>query len=425
MRSLLFLIPHEVYGIPIFGAGIALACLAIGFIAWWLVSRKLPFSEIVAALPVWGIAAAIIVFVLPAVEQVDYDGNPIGLPIRGYGVMVLLGLVCGIGLSAHRGNQLGIVTDLVIGLGFWMMLGGVLGARTFYVVQKWDEFQGDLISIVKLTEGGLVIYGGVLGGLLAGAAYCLKHRLPVLATADLIAPGFLIGLALGRIGCLLHGCCFGGICDANLPTIRFPVDSVPFHAQLETGRLLGIRIAGASLPAPIQSVEPGSAAEKLLIQPGEVLRFIRPRWSFPADASSPDSQETNQRPPDPERKQTELMCDIVLADRTVTVSANLTPQSSLPVHPTQIYAAINALLLCILIWFLQPLTKRDGTVFLVAILLYAVSRFVLEGIRSDEIGQLGTSLTIAQLVAIGSALTAVIGIAALRALPARRAWSWQ
>jgi phosphatidylglycerol:prolipoprotein diacylglycerol transferase len=100
------------------------------------------------------------------------------------------------------------------------------------------------------------------------------------------------------------------------------------------------------------------------------------------------------------------------------------PKWSLPVHPSQIYAAINAALLALLIWHLQPLPKRDGVAFVVAIGCYAVSRFVLEWVRSDEAGQLGTSFTISQWIAMASGLIAVLAIVSLQRMPAKRAWSW-
>lgn len=404
---------------PLFGYGIALAILAIAFLGWliWTVVKKQPTAELVGTLPVWLIAGAIAIFVLPAIEVTTPAGEAIGLPIRGYGVMVLLGLLAGIGISAYRGQQLGISSDTIIGLGFWMMLGGVIGARAFYVIQKWQEFDGatfveKLGGVLKLTEGGLVIYGGVLGGMVAGALYCRKHKLWIPATADLVAPGFLIGLSLGRIGCLLHGCCFGGVCDAPLPTIQFPHGSVPFQAQLESGELLGIEFGQqGGLPARIEGVASGGPAEIVGLKPGDVVDQIRSLKLPPAEGASATA------PP-------KIMSEVVVDGKVASIFPEQTPTWSLPVHPSQIYAAINALLLCIVIWHFQPVPDRDGVVFLVGILLYAISRFLLEGIRSDEEGQFGTPLSVAQIVGIGSGLAAIGGLLVVRSWPKGRVWSW-
>ncbi len=424
MRDTLLYIPHKLFGIPLFGFGLLLVGLIVAaavWIVWTLLRRRVPgeaspASELWSGLPVWLVAAAIVTYVLPLIEQAVPNGEPIGLPIRGYGVMVLLGLLAGIGITIVRGKQLGIVADVIIGLGFWMMLGGIAGARMFYVVQKWNDnphldLQNRLIDIFKLTEGGLVIYGGVVGGLLAGAIYCRLQRLPITATADLVAPGFLIGLSLGRIGCLLHGCCFGGVCTANLPAIHFPAGSVPYNSQLDSGALLGIELEGTrSPPGTIANIRPGSLAENAEWKAGQRLDEID--WGasgeLPASPTSP--------PP--------LRADVIVDGQRTTWLSRQLPAESLPTHPSQIYAAINALLLCLLVWQLQPLPQRDGVTFLVAILLYALSRFLLELVRSDEAGQLGTSLTIAQLIAVGSGLVAGIGLLVLWRRPRGRAWNW-
>lgn len=429
MRSTLFYIPHELAGWPLFGFGWVLLALVLGCAAWiaWLVYRTNKIqpkqksdrwqalqSELTNGLPVWAIAIGLVIFILPSIEQQLPTSPPIilGLPIRGYGVMVLIGLLCGIGIAIRRGRQLGLSTDLIVGLGFWMMMGGVLGARTFYVFQKWEEFSDRqfadrIIAIVKLTEGGLVIYGGIFGGIIACAIYCRWHKLATRAVADLVAPSFLIGLAFGRIGCLLNGCCFGGICTSNLPTIQFPSGSGPYLVQLESGRLLGIETSPTNQEI-VKQVSEGSWAEKEGVQEGAKITDIEVLPLKP-DPNHPTEAEFGVR--------------LKVNDQTKVVSPTALPSQSLPLHPSQIYAAINALLLAWLIWQLQPVVRRDGQAFLVAFLLYGLSRFLLEGIRSDEGSQLGTGLTIAQLIAVVSFVVATLLVLSTRST-SPRAWDW-
>ncbi len=185
MRSTLFYIPHELFGVPLLGLGWLLLLLAIGFAVWSVLQARQGrlVSELPAGLPVWLIAAAIIVFILPQVESRWPDGSPIGLPVRGYGVMVLLGLFAGIGLTTWRGKQVGVFSNVIISLGFWMMVGGVIGARAFFVCAVLGRVSADSTCATldchrQVNEGGLVIYGGMLGGAVAGAIYCWKHGFP-------------------------------------------------------------------------------------------------------------------------------------------------------------------------------------------------------------------------------------------------------
>jgi phosphatidylglycerol:prolipoprotein diacylglycerol transferase len=373
VRSTLFYIPHEILGVPLLGVGWVLLALAIGFLVWALVQyrRGALASELPAGLPVWLIAAGLVVLVLPQIETRWPDGEPIGLPVRGYGVMVLLGLFSGIGITVWRGGQVGVSADTIVSLGFWMMVGGVIGARLFFVVQYWNEFAvfppgQRLVAILKLTEGGLVIYGGMVGGAIAGAIYCWRYRQPMFAFADLIAPGFLIGLAFGRIGCLLNGCCYGGVCTADLPAIRFPQGSPPYVRQLENGQLLGLKVEAQPGQEPhIVAVQPGSIAEKqLAAQPGE--HYYESHRSLPPVPHVDDPARTPA-----------VDADVTIDHKTVRLSQNQLPGWSLPVHPSQIYSSIDALLLCLLILAFQPWLPRDGQAFLLAVLLHSVSRFTL------------------------------------------------
>lgn len=89
------------------------------------------------------------------------------------------------------------------------MLGGVVGARLFFVVQHWEVFVAEPLEIPAIWHGGLVWYGGFLGGLLSIVAYLQLHAMPVLRGIDQIIPFVPLGHGIGRIGCFLNGCCYG------------------------------------------------------------------------------------------------------------------------------------------------------------------------------------------------------------------------
>lgn len=421
MRSTLFFIPHELGGVQVFGYGWALLAIVVCgglWIAWSIIVRR-PKDELLSALPLWLLVFVMVAFVLPNFETRWPDGSVPGLPIRGYGVMVLLGMLSGIALTIRRGKQLGISADFIVGLGFAMMVGGVLGARAFYVYQKWDSEFGILalkdrvVAIVKLNEGGLVIYGGIIGGLVALCWYCWRYRQSALAVADLIVPGFFVGLALGRIGCLLNGCCFGGVCTAALPAIQFPQGSAPYVEQLKSGKLIGIEIIGHKGPAVIRTIKLRSLASNVLAaKSGEKFDGVLVEQILPAENEDP-------------ARTLKVAAQVTIDGRSRALGPDELPQQSLSVHPSQIYASINALLLCMLVWAIQPLPLRDGVAFCIAVGLYALSRFLLELIRSDEGGQFGTSLTIAQWISLVSGTLAMAVLVVLLRLPPSRAWNWR
>ncbi len=151
------------------------------------------------------------------------------LTIHWYGVMVALGFMAGLWTASRRGLRAGIAAERIIDLGPWLIIGAIVGARTLYVISYWQEsFQGKaLVEIFMVWKGGLVYYGGLIGASLACVLYVRRKKLPLWKVADIVAPSIALGSALGRVGCLLNGCCYGRAC--SLPwAIRFPADN-PLH----------------------------------------------------------------------------------------------------------------------------------------------------------------------------------------------------
>jgi phosphatidylglycerol:prolipoprotein diacylglycerol transferase len=145
MCTELFRIPYVWGGVPMFGVGVLLAVWAVASaIGLGLLVRRQGWSaEVWSLVPVVAILGAAILF-LPRLF-------PDGLPIRGYGVMVLLGAVSGVVLAIYRARQVGLHPDVIMSLAFWLFVCGILGARLFYVIEYWEEmFQGrGLWEIVK------------------------------------------------------------------------------------------------------------------------------------------------------------------------------------------------------------------------------------------------------------------------------------
>ena len=95
-----------------------------------------------------------------------------------------------------------------------VLLGGIAGARLFFVVLHWQLFLDEPQYLFALWQGGLVWYGGFAGGLAAAWLYARKHRAPLRWLLDVFAPVLALGHAVGRVGCFLNGCCYGELTDA-------------------------------------------------------------------------------------------------------------------------------------------------------------------------------------------------------------------
>jgi phosphatidylglycerol---prolipoprotein diacylglyceryl transferase len=182
MLQTLFTIPDHVGGTPLFGFGLLLAVWAVGSLALLasLVWRQGLDADTLSYLPLLALIGALILWVLPQLAEEQH-----GLPIRGYGVMLFLGVTCGTALSVWRGYRLGLDPDLVMSLVFWGVVPGIIGARAYYVVEYWGQFWTPgqpllqtLGKIVNITQGGLVVYGSFFGGLIGFAAFVRKKRLP-------------------------------------------------------------------------------------------------------------------------------------------------------------------------------------------------------------------------------------------------------
>ena len=401
MYSELLRIPLTWNGVPIFGFGLLLVAWLIFGV--WGVAETAKLSGWPAALrahlPTILIVAAASALLIPAYV-------PKGVPVRGSGVMVLTGSIAGILLAVHRARQAGVAAEEILGLAVGMFIGGVIGARLFYVIEYWDErihkptWQGTLKAALSFTEGGLVIYGAFLGAMVAFAIYVWRRKLPGLAVADLIAPGMLVGLAFGRIGCLLNGCCYGG--ETNLPwAVTFPQESgakmvsPPYADQAEAGRFYGFRIvAGPQPKSPpvIDRVDITSPADKAGLQVGDVVVAINGKTFSNLRGAQTLIFKTFEAG---------HSLDIrTQAGGVRTIPPVPPPPRSRPVHPTQIYSAITAALLAWVLWSYYPMRRRDGEVTALMITLYPIARFLLETIRVDEPAVFGTGLSISQNLSV-------------------------
>lgn len=417
MRSILFHIPAELFGVPVFGFGWLLglwALVSAGWLAWS--ARRIGWRGETQSLAAFLLlAGALIAFVLPAISDAQ------GLPVRGYGVMLLAAVVVSAWVAIRRAQALGVDPDLLYSLMFWLVATGVIGARLFYLVQYWDQFR-DLpptrlvLELVNVTEGGLVVYGGLLGGALTFFWFAHRHRMPSLALADLVAPSVALGMGIGRIGCFLNGCCYGG--PSDLPwAVTFPAGSPPFQHQFERGEIyfFGLQLPIDPEASPVvERVEPNSPAAAAGVKLGDVITGVGSEKIATTGQALLALIQTAGRGG-----------DVELTLRGRAAACRWTPDRaprSLPVHPTQLYSAIDAMLLGAFLWAYYPFRRRDGEVLALLLTLHPISRFLLEIIRQDEGSFLGTGLTISQTISVAIFLTGLALWVWIFRRPARTAW---
>jgi len=134
-------------------------------------------------------------------------------PIRSFGVMLLVGFAVGVWIATRRAAKYGIDKDALATLAIWAVIMGVVGARVFWVLQEWPYYSKNPGHILKVTEGGMTSYGGIVFGLATVLIWCRRTKTRFTDTFDLLAAPALIMHGFGRIGCFLNGCCYGSPCD--------------------------------------------------------------------------------------------------------------------------------------------------------------------------------------------------------------------
>jgi phosphatidylglycerol---prolipoprotein diacylglyceryl transferase len=248
--------------------------------------------------------------------------GPAELPIYGFGIMLVMAFIFAPWLAWWRARREGLDGDLIWDMGFWIFVAGLVGARAEYCREYWGRDIHNLLEALQYWRGGIVYYGGIVGGVVGFFAYRWFNPFPVRPYVDAIAPSIALGTFFGRLGCFLNGCCYGDQC--RLPwAVSFPVDSAPWWHQVKAG----------------------------LIAQGAT--------------------------------------------------------ASLPVHPTQLYSALDGLILLVLLTAYYPLRRRDGEVMGLLMIAYPITRFLIEYLRNDE-AALIAGLTISQAISVFLLLAAAV-----------------
>ena len=160
-----------------------------------------------------------------------YHSGP--LTVRSYGLMLVLSFIVGMLLAHTRAKKAGVDPHLIPHLFLLVLYAAVVGSRLLYVGENFSHYAADPWRVLRIWEGGLSMYGGVLLAIAVSFFYIRAMGEPFAKVADICAPSLALGEALTRIGCFFNGCCFGISCD--LPwAVVFPKDSVAGHVFPDT-----------------------------------------------------------------------------------------------------------------------------------------------------------------------------------------------
>ena len=276
------------------------------------------------------------------------------LPIYSYGVMLGTSLVVGwyitLGLAERDGLPRQRMADCYVSTAF----SAIIGARLLYVLTNLHEFS-DPTQIFAMRSGGLVAYGGFLGGLIGSMIFLFRNGFSLWKWADAAVPSLATGLTITRLGCYMYGCDFGKPLGPSAPSFLRTLGTFP-HWHDDKGS-----------PAWQQQTVLGFRTEF-----NRCLEQFHGRWE-------------------------NGMCHL-----------EQTAHSSVPVHPTQLYESLTGLSIFVVLMFMWRRRKFDGQIFLAFGALYGFARSALEIIRDDHERGFFLGLSTSQLIGLTTGVLAIV-----------------
>lgn len=256
--------------------------------------------------------------------------------IHSFGLMMVLGAMIGMQVAKRLARARGLDGEQFINMGIIALLTGLVGARLSHVLENFSYYTDPAKSVFQnlkaaanITSGGLTYYGGFLLAAPCVSYFIVRKRLPFRTTMDIVAPVLMIGLAFGRIGCFLNGCCYGA--EADLPwAVRFPYGSIAYVDQLNNREI--------SLPRELQNVSTEGIT-----------------YPMPAE----------------------------LAFKNPLTRAAAIQATSKSLHPAQLYSSFAAFMLvgiCIAYFFIPHIAGRGLALMM---MLEGTARFLLESVRAE------------------------------------------
>jgi prolipoprotein diacylglyceryltransferase len=321
---------------------------------------------------------------------------PEGIPIYGFGTMLFLAFVLCTWFAGRRGEKEGIRRETLQDLAIWLFVGGIIGARLTFLLVEGDPAQpwatrllSALTEFFKIWDGGLVLYGSVIGG---GVAYVLayflvfrKQGLSSWKLADVVAPAMAVGLCLGRIGCFLNGCCYGAVACPDCLQVHFPLSSMPRFALVKDGYQTpaGFTMTdNAADDCTVGAVAAGSPAAGSGLRSGDVIVKLR---DFPSPGEERVIASYRELENYLGRDWIRGKNDLALTVRRGNQEIALPPfrPHTLGLHPTQLYESISMFLVFLMLSAYFAIRRRPGEAMALFMFCYGLQRYLVEMLRDD------------------------------------------
>ena len=168
-------------------------------------------------------------FSIPLPSFLQSLGLPAELPIFGYGLMILCAYILATQWATIRGKKYGVNKDQIQDITTAALISGIIGARIMHLFLYPDYYES-WVDILKIYEGGLVLYGFILTSPIIVILRLKRHNLSFHQFFMTFTPTLPLGIAVGRLGCFLNGCCFGTPGD-HAWCVTYPVDTLPHQVH--------------------------------------------------------------------------------------------------------------------------------------------------------------------------------------------------
>ena len=136
----------------------------------------------------------------------------LGINIYWYGIIIVAAVFSALLVALKNIKKVGITDDMLYDFLLWAIPVSVIGARLYYVIYKFGDYRGDLIKVLYIWEGGIAIYGALIGAFISLLAYCFLKKIPAYDMLDALSPTFILGQAIGRWGNFFNKEAYGSSC---------------------------------------------------------------------------------------------------------------------------------------------------------------------------------------------------------------------